>query len=84
MLLLTYFYIKKHQLLLLNNLAYLDEETYLKKLGNYQPLSDFWQIGKNTEAHLNKLNIFTMNDLLKKDEHLLYKEFGQAPIQTER
>ena len=59
-----------------NNIAYLDEETYLKKLGNYQPLSDFWQIGKNTEAHLNKLNIFTMNDLLKKDEHLLYKEFG--------
>ena len=59
-----------------NSIAYLDEETYLKKLGNYKPLSDFWQIGKNIEAHLNRLNIFTMNDLLKKDEHILYKEFG--------
>lgn len=58
------------------NIAFLDEDTYLKTLSNYQPLSDFWQIGKQIQAHLNRLNIYTMQDLRQANEHLLYKEFG--------
>ncbi len=58
------------------NIAYLNEKLYREKLGNYAPLSDFFLIGSGIEARLNKLGIFTMNELSRYDESILYKEFG--------
>ncbi len=54
----------------------LDEKTYQEKLSFYEPLSDFWQIGKNIENHLKSLHIHNMYELSRANEQLLYKEFG--------
>ena len=54
----------------------LDEISYQEQLGEYRPLNDFWQIGINTENHLNRLGLYTMNDIKKADERMLFKEFG--------
>lgn len=59
-----------------DNIGYLDEEKYIKELGNHRPLKDFWQINVRTEARLNRLRIYTMNDIAKADEKRLFKEFG--------
>lgn len=58
------------------NIGWLNEEKYIKELGNHKPLSDFWQIGKGIEKRLNKHRIFCMNDIARSDERILYKEFG--------
>lgn len=59
-----------------SNIAFLDEEIYLKTLGDHEPLSDFWQIARGIQTRLNKMNIFTMNDIIKTPEEKLYREFG--------
>ena len=59
-----------------SNIGYLDEEKYIKNLGSHTPLTDFWQIGKGIEGCLKKLNIYTMNDIAKANERLLYNNFG--------
>ena len=59
-----------------DNIAYLDEEKYIKELGNHQPLSDFWMISTGYMTRLNRLGLYTMNDIAKFDEKKLYKEFG--------
>lgn len=59
-----------------SHLGYLDEETYLKTLVNHQPLSDFWQISTGIQTRLNKMDIYTMNDIINTPEEKLYKEFG--------
>lgn len=54
----------------------LNQDSYRKKLSFYEPLSDFWQIGKNIQKHLERLNIHNMYELSQADEKLLFKEFG--------
>ena len=54
----------------------LDEETYRKSLWNHRPLTDFWRIGPGTVRRLEKVGIYTMGDIAKADEELLYKMFG--------
>ena len=54
----------------------LDEETYRKSLWNHRPLTDFWRIGPGTVRRLEKVGIYTMGDIAKTDEKLLYKMFG--------
>lgn len=59
-----------------DNIGYLDETKYIKELSNHIPLTDFWQIGEHIEKRLNKLNIYTMEDIRNTNESILYKEFG--------
>lgn len=54
----------------------LDEESFIKKLWDHQPLRDFWRIGKGIEARLNRYGIFTMRQIAHAPEELLYREFG--------
>ena len=54
----------------------LDENSYIEKLWDHQPLSDFWRIGRGIEARLNRFGIFTMRQIAHAPEELLYKEFG--------
>lgn len=54
----------------------LDEKSYKEKLWYYEPLSDFWQIGKHIEYRLNKMNIHNMYELSQANKQSLLKEFG--------
>jgi len=58
------------------NIGWLTEEKYKKELWKHTPLTDFWQIGKGIERRLNRLNIYTMEDIANYNEKKLYKEFG--------
>ena len=58
------------------NIGWLTEEKYKKELWDHKPLSDFWQIGRGIEKRLNKLHIYTMEDLAHASESKLYREFG--------
>ena len=66
-------------------LAALDEYSYRKYLWDYQPITDFWRVGKGYAKRLATENIFTMGDIARCSlgkEHdyynqaLLYKIFG--------
>ena len=58
------------------NIGYLDEELYRQKLSHHTPLTDFWQINIGTLNRLNKLHINDMDDIVKCNPKILYKEFG--------
>lgn len=49
---------------------------YIKTLWSHLPLTDFWQIGPNTERRLQSMGLFTMRDVAACDEDLLYRAFG--------
>lgn len=60
-------------------IAELDEMTFRKKLWNHKPLTDFWRIGRGTEARLSRIGLYTMGDIARqsvKNEEILYKTFG--------
>ena len=57
-------------------IGWLDEETYQKTLWDHRPLTDFWRIGPGTVRRLEKVGIYTMGDIAKADEELLYRMFG--------
>ena len=57
-------------------IGWLDEETYRQTLWDHRPLTDFWRIGPGTVRRLEKVGIYTMGDIAKADEELLYKMFG--------
>lgn len=59
-----------------DNIAYLDEELYRKKMWNHKPIKDFWRVGKGVAKRLSKIGIMTMGDVAKADEKVLYKIFG--------
>lgn len=59
-----------------DHIGILDENEFIKHLWNHRPLTDFWRIGHGTEARLAKLGIFTMQDIAKAPEELIYKTFG--------
>lgn len=54
----------------------LDEETYRATLWGHRPLTDFWRIGPGTARRLEKVGIYTMGDIAKADEEMLYRMFG--------
>lgn len=54
----------------------LTEESYRGTLWNHRPLTDFWRIGKGISRKLESYGIFTMEDIAKADENLLYRLFG--------
>lgn len=59
-----------------DHIGYLDEALFCKKLWNHRPLTDFWRIGHGISKRLAGVGIFTMGDLAKADEDMLYKMFG--------
>lgn len=54
----------------------LDEQSYCETLWNHRPLTDFWRIGAGTSRKLERYGIYTMGDIAKTDEDLLYHLFG--------
>ena len=57
-------------------IGYLDEETYQRTLWRHRPLTDFWRIGPGIARRLESVGMFTMEDVAKGDEKLLYKLLG--------
>ncbi len=57
-------------------IGYLDEELYRKTLWNHRPITDFWRIGLGTAKRLESIGIYTMGDLAKANEDLIYDKFG--------
>ena len=54
----------------------LDQKKFKKELGNHQPLTDFWRIGKGIQNKLQEIGIFTLKDLRNTDPEILYQIFG--------
>ncbi|MBQ0072261.1 MAG: DNA methylase, partial [Spirochaetales bacterium] len=54
----------------------LTEETFIEKLWDHRPLTDFWRIGAGTAARLEHYGLYTMRQIAKAPEDLLYREFG--------
>lgn len=59
-----------------DNIGYLDEMQYQKKLWKHKPLTDFWRIGTGIQKRLSMMGITTMEEIAKTEERLLYHMFG--------
>lgn len=59
-----------------DNIGYLDEEIYRKKLWNHRPLTDFWRVGPGTVKRLATMGILNMEDIAHAKEDVLYRMFG--------
>ena len=61
-------------------IAELDERRFRHELWSYQPLTDFWRVGRGTAKKLEQYVMCTMGDIAlcsEKNEDLLYKLFGK-------
>lgn len=54
----------------------LDEKSYCEALWDHRPLTDFWRIGQGTANRLASKGIFTMGQIARANEDMLYKMFG--------
>lgn len=54
----------------------LDEESYQQTLWSHKPLTDFWRIGPGIAKRLEQMGIYTMKEIAKADESMLYHLFG--------
>ena len=54
----------------------LTEKLYRERLWNYKPITDFWRVGQGTAKRLETLGIYTMGDIARANEEILYKKFG--------
>ena len=59
-----------------NGIATLRKKDIETKLWPITPLNKIWGIGSRTEAHLNKLGIFTMEQLAHSNREFIHSEFG--------
>lgn len=59
-----------------DNISKWTYEDVEKKLWKISPLSNMWGIGKNMERNLNKMNIFSIEDLAKTNSGILKDKFG--------
>lgn len=57
-------------------IGYLDEGTYRQTLWDHRPLTDFWRIGRGLAGRLESMGIYTMGQLARMDESILYDRFG--------
>lgn len=55
---------------------YLNKEKFKEELLNHKPITDFWQIARGISARLEKLKIYTMQDILNTKYSVLENEFG--------
>jgi DNA polymerase V len=53
-----------------------DYENLPEKLWKVTPLSEMWGIGRNMEAHLNKMGLFKIGDIANFDVKRLKRKFG--------
>lgn len=58
------------------NVAYLNQELFIEKVWDYQPLTDIWQIGRGTANHLGRLGLYSLRDVANASLELMTKEFG--------
>ena len=58
------------------NIAFLDEELYRKELWNHRPITDFWRVGGGIAKRLERHGIYTMQDIAKAEEAMLYSLLG--------
>ncbi len=54
----------------------LNEETYRQRMWNHRPLTDFWRIGPGIARTLEQHYIFTMEDIARYPQDVLYTWFG--------
>lgn len=59
-----------------DNIAFLDEDLYRKKLWRHRHLTDFFRVGEGTMKRLCRVGIMTMEDVAHAREDLLYRMFG--------
>lgn len=59
-----------------DHIGILDEDTYRATLWNHKPLTDFWRIGAGIAKQLERIGIYTMGDIARADEALLYRMLG--------
>ena len=59
-----------------DHIGELTEESYRRTLWRHQPLTDFWRIGAGIERRLRSMGMFTMEDVARADESVLYQMFG--------
>lgn len=57
-------------------IGYLNEKIYRNTLWKHTPLTDFWRVGHGIAKKLASLGIYTMEDIAKANEDLLYSAFG--------
>ena len=66
-------------------IACLDEREYRRQLWDYEPLTDFWRVGRGYRDKLHEHGLFTMGDIARcslgkardyHNEELLYRLFG--------
>lgn len=60
-------------------IANINEISYREKLWKHKPITDFWRVGSGYKKRLEKLGIYTMQDIAKmslSNEDILYKTFG--------
>lgn len=66
-------------------IACLDEKEYRRQLWDYEPLTDFWRVGRGYRDKLHEHGLFTMGDIARcslgkardyHNEELLYRLFG--------
>lgn len=59
-----------------DHIGALTEESYRQIFWDYRPLTDFWRIGKGIAARMERCGIYTMRDIARADEEMLYRLFG--------
>lgn len=59
-----------------DHIGFLDEEIYKKTLWQHRPLTDFWRVGNGIAKRLESSGIYTMEEIAKADEEILYRLFG--------
>ena len=59
-----------------DHMGELDERKYRETLWNHKPLTDFWRIGTGIARRLEGVGIYTMKDMAKAEEDMLYRLLG--------
>ena len=59
-----------------DHIGILDEDSYRETLWGHRPIRDFWRIGAGIAKQLERIGIFTMEDIAKTDEAALHRLFG--------
>ena len=59
-----------------DNIAFLDEGLYRKKLWRHKPLTDFFRVGTGIMKRLSHAGLITMEDVAFAEEEQLYRMFG--------
>ena len=54
----------------------LDEESFMEKLWDHKPITDFWKIGSGTAKRLEAIGVTTMRGICEMPEDTLYHMFG--------